>query len=84
MKQEKSDGCSGLQSWLWKRFTRKGPPWEYCCDEHDVAYIEGGTLEWRKFHDLKLKECMEKAGYPTWANIYYWFVRAFGWIHWPT
>ena len=81
---DQPDGCSGLQSWLWRQFTGKGPPWEYCCNEHDLAYIEAGPIEWRKFYDLKLKECMTDLGYPTWAKIYYVFVRTLGWAWWLT
>ena len=36
---------------------------EFCCDEHDLAYEEGGTEADRKFADLKLKECIELYGY---------------------
>lgn len=76
------NGCSGGQSWFWKMLVGKGPWWEYCCDEHDLAYEQGGPAEWRLWADTNLKNCMIRAGAPVHAHIYYIAVRLFGAKHW--
>ena len=45
-------------------FSKLGLPviGEYCCDEHDVAYDQGGALMWKLEVDLKFFDCVEKAG----------------------
>jgi hypothetical protein len=46
-------GCTGI-SWL---FEEKLPGHE-CCEEHDVAYNQGGTLRWKATMDAKLARCI--------------------------
>ena len=56
---EFQSGCTGL-SWVWHLFGSKLPA-EDCCDEHDVAYDEGGTLRDKTLRDLTLAECIHKS-----------------------
>jgi hypothetical protein len=71
-----TDGCSGGLSTGWEYLSeqfpdvkdRHGgrPPWESCCEVHDVAYHEGGlhsetasdSFEQRKTADLELLSCV--------------------------
>lgn len=57
---------------------RKPPPWEACCDEHDTEYYLGGTRQDRLNADKRLRECVEKMGYPGWARIMFYAVRIGG------
>ena len=49
-------GCTGV-SWVVKKFGGELPG-EYCCDEHDVAYDEGGSLKEKIKRDAKLASCI--------------------------
>ena len=82
LKLYKFDGCSGQQSKLWKMITGSGPAWEYCCDEHDLAYNQGGPLEWRAWADANLRKCMTRDGHPIDAWIYWIAVRLLGGAYW--
>ena len=73
----KYDGCSGGMSKLWRFFGSK-PPWEYCCDAHDIAYAKGGTWRERRISDLRLQACIELNGYPRIAVLMYHAVRVGG------
>jgi hypothetical protein len=73
-----TDGCSGGLSAGWDYLSdqfpdvkaRHGehPPWESCCEVHDVAYHEGGlgsesaadSFDQRKAADLELLSCVTK------------------------
>jgi hypothetical protein len=73
-----TDGCSGGLSAGWEYLSeqfpdlkaRHGehPPWESCCEIHDVAYHEGGlssesavdSFDQRKAADLDLLSCVTK------------------------
>ena len=46
-------GCTGI-SWLFK----DPLPGHPCCEEHDVAYNQGGTLRWKMQMDAKLAKCI--------------------------
>lgn len=58
-----------------------------CCNVHDVRYeLQDVT---RKEADWEMRECIRsyvgpdgKTNYALVANVYYAFVRAFGWIWW--
>lgn len=52
-------GCTGL-SWLLGKFNLRAPG-EFCCDEHDVAYDQGGTLRWKLQMDRKIFTCVRDA-----------------------
>jgi len=77
-----SKDCSGGVSKLWKFFTGRRPPFEYCCDKHDKAYREGGTAFTRYLADKRMRRCIEGSGYPILAAVMYYAVRWFGWIFW--
>ena len=49
-------GCTGV-SWVVKKLGGELPG-EYCCDEHDVAYDEGGSLKEKIKRDAKLASCI--------------------------
>ena len=46
-------GCTGV-SWLFS----DPLPEHVCCEEHDVAYNQGGSLKWKMQMDAKLAECI--------------------------
>ena len=77
-----ADGCSGGVSWFYRHILRSPARWEYCCDEHDVAYSEGGTSADRALADRRPQECIADAGYPVRAWMYWAAVRVFGGRHW--
>ena len=79
-----SNGCgaAGSISRAWRALTGSLPPFEACCDEHDLAYEQGGTAEVRKWADGLMRDCMTRMGFKTRANIYYVAVRTFGWLFW--
>lgn len=79
-----SNGCgpAGVITKLWRLFARKPPEFNSCCDEHDLAYEQGGTAEVRKWADGLMRDCMTRMGFKTRANIYYVAVRTFGWLFW--
>lgn len=92
---EMSDGCSGGLSWLHKKLFGRSIACTYCCDEHDVAYFEGGSGPERKQADIRLRQCVQRAGNFTgwrgpfrraWRFILSWImyaaVRLFGESHW--
>lgn len=54
-----------------------------CCDEHDLAYEQGGDTATRKWADDLFRDCIREAGYPKSAWICWAGVRLFGWTCWP-
>ena len=83
MEPFKTDGCSGLMSWTWKKFTGHGPPWEKVCVEHDKQYYMGGTKKDRLNADNALFVGVAKMGYSKWAITMWLIVRLFGAPHFP-
>lgn len=92
---EISDGCSGKLSWLHKKLFGREIACTYCCDEHDVAYYEGGSRHDRKRADRRLRSCVQRAGsFSGWRGpfrrvwrfclswIMYAAVRLFGGRYW--
>lgn len=77
-----TNGCSGGVSWFYRVFLGAPPRWEYCCDEHDFAYEEGGAPADRALADRRLRSCIYEAGYPVRAWLYWGAVRVFGGRHW--
>jgi hypothetical protein len=45
--------------------------WKHCCEEHDLYFWAGGSLEDRKTTDLRLRACVEKTGAKTQAALIY-------------
>lgn len=83
------DGCSGGLSWLHKKLFGNEIACAYCCDEHDVAYFEGGSPVDRKLADTRLRLCVQQAGSPgcpAWRFALSWImyaaVRLFGGRYW--
>ena len=72
LKHYNSDGCSGVP----KRLV------DYriyiCCVFHDLDY----KMWWmpRRQADKNLKRCMIKSGHPKLALVFYYGVRACGWM----
>jgi hypothetical protein len=50
------EGCTGI-SWIVALWGKKLPGHE-CCDEHDLAYEQGGSISWKLKMDLKLARCI--------------------------
>jgi hypothetical protein len=65
-------GCTGV-SWIFRALGRKAPA-EWCCDEHDVAYNQGGSWKWKIYQDAKLARCIFDGNEDKIAG----FVRALG------
>ena len=64
-------GCTGLSFIL----SRLGfdTPGEYCCDEHDAAYEQGGTWRWKLTVDARFFRCVRR-GVNIWAAALGWLV----------
>ena len=64
-------GCTGL-SFILSRLGLNTPG-EYCCDEHDVAYEQGGTWRWKLTVDAHFFGCVRK-GVNIWAAVAGWLM----------
>lgn len=54
---------------------------EDCCDTHDDCYAAGGDGAARKLCDQAFRDwIIDERGRPILGHIYYWGVRAFGWL----
>lgn len=74
--------CSGGVSRLWLRFLGAIPPFERCCQEHDLFYEQGGGWRNKWFADRLLRECMQRSGHPALAWIFWLAVSTAGWLWW--
>lgn len=78
--------CSGKLSYLHKKLVGKHLSFNYCCEEHDFAYDEGGTIEDRKLADIRFRDCIlsyKQVGFKKYwlfvvGWIIYYTVRVFG------
>ncbi len=52
----------------------------FCCYQHDLAYATGGDERDRFLADRDFKRCIQSAGRPLVAAIYFSGVRTFGWL----
>ena len=79
------DGCSGGLSKVHRLLFGKDVAFVYCCNEHDLAYEEGGTERDRRLADKRLRRCIADSG-RWWRRIVAWVVwfavRLFGKRHW--
>lgn len=84
MATEKTNGCGGFGtlSKVWKFITGKLPVFEACCDEHDLAYGQGGPKYWRLWADNLLRDCLIDKGHPALGWACWLAVRSCGWIFW--
>lgn len=76
------DGCSGGVTWFYKTFFKRDIGCRFCCDEHDVAYYEGGTEKDRRIADKRFRECVWESKRHIWAWVFWAFARLFGWAFW--
>lgn len=76
------DGCSGGVTAFYTRFLGRDIGCRYCCDEHDVAYYEGGMWIDRKLADRRFRQCVYDSGRPIRAWLFWVAVRLFGSRYW--
>ena len=76
------NGCSGGVSWIYGHVLRRDVPFLYCCDEHDLAYEEGGGWKDRWLADRRFRECIRESGRPARAWLFWIAVRLCGWLYW--
>lgn len=76
------NGCTGGISKLWRLATGRRPPFEPCCNEHDLFYDEGGGSEDRRWADERMRDCISAAGYPALALLMWTAVRLLGGLFW--
>jgi len=76
-----SDGCSLFPDGTWADRNK----WCGCCQQHDIAYWQGGTAAQRQAADEALRGCvLEKTGDARLAETMYLGVRAGGHPVFPT
>ena len=76
------DGCSGGVSWIYRHLLKRDVPFLYCCDEHDLAYEEGGGAHDRALADRRFRECLQDSGRGLRAWLFWLAVRVCGWWFW--
>lgn len=64
------NGCSGGLSRFYRLLLGRDISCRYCCDEHDLAYREGGGGRERRLADRRLQRCAARAGkrVPGWLE----------------
>ena len=72
-------GTSGTVSRVWRACFGSLPPFEACCDEHDLAYEQVESVADRAWADDHLRRCMAARGYPVLGVLFQVAVRLFGW-----
>lgn len=78
------NGCSGGVSWFYRTFLGRDIGCRYCCDEHDLAYDEGGSHKDRALADRRFRVCIKESGRPVRAWLFWAAVRLGGWMYWTT
>lgn len=75
-----SNGCGhwGTVSHVWLVATGRRPPFEGCCDEHDLAYEQATTAEERAWADAHFRRCTARHGYHVSGAMMWAAVRIFG------
>ncbi len=76
------NGCSGGISWFYGHTLKRDVPFLYCCDEHDLAYEEGGDSRDRALADRRFRDCLQESGRPFRAWLFWLAVRLMGWLYW--
>ena len=69
-----SDGCSSFPDGTFKQKNL----WLSCCQQHDLAYWQGGTYQERLQSDFALKTCVSNVGEPQIAALMLAGVRVGG------
>ena len=77
-----SNGCSGGVTWFYKTFLGRDIGCRYCCDEHDMAYEEGGDWQDRLHADNRFFRCIWESGRQVRATLFWCAVRMGGWLFW--
>ncbi len=75
-----SDGCSSFPDGTFKQKNL----WLSCCQQHDLAYWQGGTYQERLQSDFALKTCVSNVGEPQIAALMLAGVRVGGTPFLPT
>ena len=75
-----SDGCSSFPDGT----VEQKELWLACCNQHDLAYWQGGSYQQRLDADLSLKQCVSAVGEPIVAELMLSGVRIGGSPYWPT
>ncbi|MDO6561889.1 hypothetical protein Q4488_00695 [Amphritea sp. 1_MG-2023] len=75
-----SDGCSSFPNGT----RAQNSLWLSCCEQHDLAYWQGGTYQQRLEADNELKACVAGVGEPEIAALMLAGVRVGGSPFWPT
>lgn len=79
---ENNQHCSGGISWIYKKILNRPASFDYCCEEHDLAYEEGGWF-WDKVKaDHRFYHCLRDAKRPYKAYIFFTAVLLFGSYAW--
>ena len=55
-----------------------------CCNEHDLSYWRGGSVQMRKQADEVFRQCIADQGHPFLSVLYYYGVRVGGASFLPT
>ena len=76
------DGCSGGVTWFYRTFLGRDIGCRYCCDEHDLAYEEGGSATDRRLADKRFRICVKESGRSVRAWIFWGAVRLFAAPFW--
>lgn len=76
------NGCSGGVTWFYKTFLGRDIGCRYCCDEHDLAYEEGGSWRDRLRADNRFFVCIWESGRRLRAVLFWATVRVGGWFYW--
>lgn len=77
-----ANGCSGGITWFYRTFLGRDIGCQYCCDEHDLAYHDGGSAADRALADYRFWACMVDSGRAGRAFLFWLAVRCFGWAYW--
>ena len=56
------------------------PPFEACCDEHDLAYEQIENEADRRWADKHFLRCMEAHGHPASGKVFFVLIRCGGWL----
>ncbi len=73
-------GFFGTLSRAWRLVTGHLPPFEICCEEHDLAYEQVENEADRIWADAHFMRCIDKAGWRKLGYILLLLVRCFGWM----
>lgn len=73
-------GFFGTLSKVWFVVTGKLPPFEVCCEEHDLAYEQIEDEEDRIWADAHFARCVERNGWRKLGIACHALIRRFGWL----